>query len=173
MRRPRLRRSCCHRQRYHACRQNMLQPDLAGFHQLHTRFCFRSQCPAENDTYLPLSSRFILHSDARPDCIISRYHMTSQEREDGIHGTSGVDVSTIEFVPLNPDKHMNPILLRKLVIQQKERLTALIEVKLLCSFMHACSNQHTCKYTLTHSLPLRRYFTKKIQTSMTCGSRQS
>ena len=48
-------------------------------------------------------------------------------REDGIHGTAGIDVDTIEYVPLDAGKPINPIRLRQLVLEQKERLVALIE----------------------------------------------
>jgi hypothetical protein len=50
-----------------------------------------------------------------------------KEREDGIHGTAGIDVNTIDFVPLDASKPINPIRLRQLVIEQKESITALVE----------------------------------------------
>ena len=50
-----------------------------------------------------------------------------QEREDGVHGTAGIDVATVEFVPLDASKPINPIRLRQLMLVQKERITAVAE----------------------------------------------
>jgi len=67
-------------------------------------------------------------------------------REDGHHGTSGIHVNTIELVPLE-DKPVNPVRLRQLVIEQKERITAIVEVYTftylhIILFMYLCTNNH-------------------------------
>ena len=62
---------------------------------------------------------------AAPADSLTRAHR--QEREDGVHGTAGIDVDTVEFVPIDASKPINPIRLRQLMLVQKERITAVAE----------------------------------------------
>ena len=39
---------------------------------------------------------------------------------------SGIDVSAIDFIPLDGDKPMNPIRLRQEALKQMERISALV-----------------------------------------------
>ena len=51
----------------------------------------------------------------------------AREREDGIHGTAGIDVQSIDYVELNPKKPINPARLRQEATEQKTRIEAFVE----------------------------------------------